>query len=338
MRRRVPVGASGQVWLAEAGLVPALQHAPVPPDLDTHAWAALVRALASRLGDHPAVDLLHRCSRTAEQAGPAAAVAALDAGAVALGVRMPERKGLAAASARGGTGAGTDAGPVTGAGGAGTPGPTADARTLLPDRLATRPEPTGDPADQATRLGQHARGHGDAPGREPVPARLRFGPGAGDTAGRPPAWQPAGERRRGRSGRGRPRRGRLRALASGLVTLVLVAGVAAYLWRQQENPLVVTGAVVAPAEEPGGRCDVTVDVVGTIQTNGQPGTVTYQWIRSDGETSAVLDQSVPSGRASTQVHLFWSFAGQGRYDATATLKILAPTPTEASGQFSYSCD
>jgi len=185
-----------------------------------------------------------------------------------------------------------------------------------------------DSADEVTRLGQRVRGRGDA--REEVPARLRFGPGVGAVGG--PATRPVA---RGR--RRRPRRGRLRALASGLVTLILVGVVAAYLWRQHENPLVVTAAVVAPAEDPGDRCDLTVDVVGTIQTNGRPGTVTYQWIRSDGETSAVLDQSVPAGRSSTQEHLFWSFSGQGRYDATATLKILAPTPLEATGQFAYAC-
>jgi hypothetical protein len=338
----VVVGASGEVWLAEAGLVPALQNVPVPPELDTYAWATLVRTLAGRLGNHPTVDLLHRCSRTAEQAtGLAAAVAALDTGAATLGVRTPERKRLAAAAARAGAGtggAGTGPGgiarPVLAAGGDGQAGAITGVHTLLPDRVVARPEPTADAADQVTRLGQRGRASGDAPGREPGPARLRFGPGAG-AASRPPTWPTADRRRPGRR-RGRWR-GRLRALASGLVTLVLVAGVAAYLWQRHENPLVVTGAVVAAAEEPGDQCDVTVDVVGTIQTNGPPGTISYQWIRSDGETSGVLDQSVPSGRASTQVHLFWSFSGQGRYDATATLRILAPTPMEVVGQFTYAC-
>jgi len=309
------VGAAGQVWLSEAGLVPALQNVPVPPSLDTYAWAALARTLAGRVGDHPAVDLLHRCAGTAEREGLAAAVSLLDDGAAALRVQLPERTRLAAAAAaRADTGTATSAGTGAGA--------DAGADTV-------REEPVPDPADQETQLGQRARGRGRS--REAVPARLRFGPGVG-TAAPPPTWQAASKRRRRR-----PRRGRLRALVSGLVTLALAGGVAAYLWRQQADPLVVTGAVVAPAEDPGDQCDLTVDVVGTIQTNGQPGTITYQWIRSDGETSAVLDQSVPAGRFSTQVHLFWSFSGQGRYDATATLRILAPTGVEAAGQFTYAC-
>src|SRR5690606_33839230 len=109
----------------------------------------------------------------------------------------------------------------------------------------------------------------------------------------------------------------------------IVAAVGGYLWWQRQNPLAVTAATVAPAEPPGDQCDVTVDVVGTVQTNGRPGTITYQWIRSDGETSGVLDQTVAAGAASVQVHLFWSFSGRGRYDATATLQILAPSPMEA---------
>ncbi len=78
-------------------------------------------------------------------------------------------------------------------------------------------------------------------------------------------------------------------------------------------------------------------MVGTVQTNGKAGTFTYQWVRSDGQTSAVLDQSVTSGVASTQVHLYWSFSGQGTLDVSATLKVLAPTPLEATGEFTYAC-
>ena len=164
---------------------------------------------------------------------------------------------------------------------------------------------------------------------------LRFGSGVPASAAQ--VWQgtttPPDQRRRG----GGRRRRTLRAVLSGLITLALVGGVLGFLWWRQQNPLVVTAAVVAPAQPPGNACDLTVDVVGTVQTNGKAGTFTYQWVRSDGQTSAVLDQSVTSGVASTQVHLYWSFSGQGTLDVSATLKILAPTPLEATGEFTYAC-
>jgi len=121
------------------------------------------------------------------------------------------------------------------------------------------------------------------------------------------------------------------------VTLALAAGVAGVFWYRQRNPLVVTAVAVAPAEPPGSRCDITIDVVGTVQTNGRAGTFSYQWVRSDGQTSAVLDQSLPRGAAAVEVHLYWSFSGRGTLPVTATLKILAPSPVEATGAFTYAC-
>lgn len=344
------VQPSGPVCLIEAGLVPALRGAPVPPAVDASAWAVLARTLAERLAAGPVAELLHRCAGIAESTGLGIALDTLRSGAASPGVPGPRRERLTAA-------AGAASGPAVSTGrpaGGVWPAPGAGAQTLLPlgsggsggdlaGRLGGGPGPGGgagdggsgggpggDPAEAATRLGRRsAAGGGGRVAAER--ADLRFGPGVG-AANRPPAW-PAGQSRQHR----RRRRGRLRALASGLLTLALLAGVGGYLWWERQNPLVVTAAVVAPAEPPGDQCDVTVDVVGTVQTNGRGGTVTYQWIRSDGETSAVLDQSVPDGNASTQVHLFWSFSGQGRYQATATLKILAPTPIEASGEFTYAC-
>ena len=42
-------------------------------------------------------------------------------------------------------------------------------------------------------------------------------------------------------------------------------------------------------------------------------------------------------RAVSQVHLLWSVSGHGRLPARATLRVLEPTPVEASGGFTYSC-
>jgi hypothetical protein len=46
---------------------------------------------------------------------------------------------------------------------------------------------------------------------------------------------------------------------------------------------------------------------------------------------------VPSGRSQVAVHLYWSFSGHGTYPATATLRVLTPTATEALGRFTYQC-
>jgi hypothetical protein len=82
---------------------------------------------------------------------------------------------------------------------------------------------------------------------------------------------------------------------------------------------------------------VQVDVVGTIQTDGSAGLITYEWLRSDGQSSGALEQAVKKGETSTQVHLYWRFQGQGTLDATATLRILKPQVLEAATKFTYSC-
>ena len=82
---------------------------------------------------------------------------------------------------------------------------------------------------------------------------------------------------------------------------------------------------------------MTVDVVGTVTTDGRAGTFTYQWLRSDGQVSAELTGSVADGVTSTQVHLMWTFSGPGTYPASATLRVLRPDPVEAVGHLTYSC-
>ncbi|GIG61257.1 hypothetical protein Lfu02_56290 [Longispora fulva] len=130
---------------------------------------------------------------------------------------------------------------------------------------------------------------------------------------------------------------RWRRIVGGLVTGAIIGGVVGYFWWYNAHPLKVTAAAVAPASPPGNGCDVTVDVVGTVTTNGRPGTITYQWLRSDGEATQELSQSVSSGTRSVPLHLHWKFSGKGEYQAKATLKVLGPTPTEAAGEFTYSC-
>lgn len=207
------------------------------------------------------------------------------------------------------------------------------------DKGRTEDAPASSSAE-ATRLGGR-RGAEIAPPVTGGPARtepgrradrlpaagdvVRFGPGVPAAPAWPAAAGPPAKRRRRAAG----------GLAGAVATAALVALVAwLLLWRPE--PLVAVGAAVA-ANDPGTACDVTVDVVGTIDTNGRAGTLSYQWLRSDGETSAVLSQSVESGTTVVEVHLMWTLAGTGTYPATATLRVLEPSPAEASGSFTYRC-
>jgi hypothetical protein len=121
-----------------------------------------------------------------------------------------------------------------------------------------------------------------------------------------------------------------------VLTLLIVAGVVAFLLLRDGSSVVVQRVDVraVPATA---TCDTTVDVVGTLVTDGQAGSVRYQWVRSDGQTSEVLSQTIASGVTTTDVHLQWSVTGQGRLAATATLRVLDPAPVEGSGGFTYSC-
>jgi serine/threonine-protein kinase len=146
----------------------------------------------------------------------------------------------------------------------------------------------------------------------------------------------------GTAPKGRPARGRRDGRRSGgalgglVVTSSVVAATVAFALLPGSESLQVTGATVTAAE-PGRACDVTVDVVGTVTTTGGPGTLSYTWTRSDGETTGVLTQEVAAGQASVDVHLLWTLSGRGRHDATATLRVLEPNPARAEGSFTYSC-
>ncbi|MGE3289341.1 MAG: serine/threonine-protein kinase [Pseudonocardia sp.] len=158
-------------------------------------------------------------------------------------------------------------------------------------------------------------------------------PSAGIPAAPPVPSRPPGRARR------RPRRGTRRSggrVAAALGTALVAAALLAFGLLWDSTPLQVQGASVA-ATDPGRECDVTVDVVGTVRTNGRAGEITYTWSRSDGETTAALTEPVTAGQTSVDVHLLWTLTGRGRHDATATLRVIAPTPTEAAGSFTYDC-
>ncbi|GIF20044.1 hypothetical protein BJ973_002051 [Actinoplanes tereljensis] len=162
----------------------------------------------------------------------------------------------------------------------------------------------------------------------PPPAiEVRFGPGVPVAA---PSWPtaPAAPRR--------PRWRRLVSILSSLLTLALVVVVGLYLW-QRLSPLVVESATVAVPKPAGNSCDVTVNVVATVHTNGKSGTIRYQWIRSDNPPSAVLTEQVGSGQRTAALTLKWTFNGVGTTTETATLNITEPTPMQATTKVAYRC-
>jgi hypothetical protein len=177
----------------------------------------------------------------------------------------------------------------------------------------------GSPAFTTTMPVQRAQ-----PPRTPVVERLRFGPGV------PAASAIAAV---AGTGSGAPPRRRKAVVLSTAFTLAVVAFVVWFLWP--EGPLRVRSVIVAqPATVScGGRADVSA----IVSTNGNPGTLRYPWERGDGQRSGTLRQSLPSGQRSTSLHLLWRFTGTGTYAATATVRLLAPTPASATAHFSYRC-
>ncbi|MEH1015455.1 hypothetical protein V6U90_20370 [Micromonospora sp. CPCC 206060] len=170
------------------------------------------------------------------------------------------------------------------------------------------------------------------PAGPPTGGEIRFGPGVPPppTA---PAWRPQPPQP------ARPRRSAWRVVSSvlsALLTLALLAAVGLYLW-QRLSPLEVTSVSVAVPQPPGNRCDITVDVVATVRTNGRAGTITYQWLRTGATPSNLLTEQVGRGQRTVNLHLKWSFSGVGTTRETATINITTPSPVQGATSFVYNC-
>ena len=153
-------------------------------------------------------------------------------------------------------------------------------------------------------------------------------PGTQEVGG--PAWPNAVKARAKR------RNPRWRGLVSTLITLVIVGGVGFYVWhRNQQQPLKVSGVSVTLASQPK-SCAGTVDVVGTIVTNGKGGPVTYQWTEN-GSAQKAATVTDATGQDTVQVTLRWAFHGTGTQQAVAELQVLTPTSAVGNTQFTYSC-
>ncbi|GLY26139.1 hypothetical protein [Micromonospora sp. NBRC 101691] len=171
-------------------------------------------------------------------------------------------------------------------------------------------------------------------GSTPPPGtEVRFGPGV--PAGPPvaPGWQ------RPPAPPARPRRSRWKLIGSvlsTLLTLALLAAVGLHLWERL-SPLEVHSVRVTVAEPPGERCDVTVDVVATVETNGRAGTIRYRWLRGGAEPGGLLSQRVSRGQRTVTLHLKWAVSGTGTTTETAVIDITEPNPTQGRTIFRYQC-
>ncbi|MEH0827999.1 MULTISPECIES: hypothetical protein [unclassified Micromonospora] len=222
-----------------------------------------------------------------------------------------------------------------------TPGPTqrSGAEPTASWQPTTSWQPTGvPPRHQAT--GPAATGAGAYPDRTgharaasggPAPGgELRFGPGVPGTPPPAPPWPTAPPIRP------RPVWRRVVSVLSTLLTVVLLLAVGLYLW-QRLRPLEVEGVTVAVPRPAGVACDVTVDVVATVRTNGRGGTIRYQWFRSDAPPGAVLTERVGSGQQTAALTLKWTFTGVGTTTGIATVNIVEPTTAQASTRVVYRC-
>ncbi|MGF1424928.1 hypothetical protein [Kitasatospora sp. LaBMicrA B282] len=244
----------------------------------------------------------------------------------------------------------------------GAPAEEVDTATLLADEVwhtpdltvelahgtvATLPLPADEQPDRAPEAASEAAFEA-APEPAPMPAGeavpglaaepdadglRRFGPGI------PTATTPTPERVAELwhgTGPGQAARRRRRWLALLLPLLLVLALLGLFAWQRYVPALTVTG-VSAHTDPAGPACGGTQQVIGTLDTDGRAGTVSYRWLRSDGTVSGTLSQPVLKGTHHTDVVLRWTFEGHGTMAATATLQVLSPNAHSATASFAYNC-
>ena len=132
--------------------------------------------------------------------------------------------------------------------------------------------------------------------------------------------------------------------------LMILAGVAA----------AVIAVVVAAAMRAGGggagplvveRVDLTVDprsgesvcpqgvftFDGAIHTNGENGSVTFAWVRPDGEMVPAHTVEVDEGQRRLPVQLSFAVSGSQAFEGVATLRVLEPDTITKEKEVRYSC-
>ncbi|MFC4586200.1 protein kinase family protein [Sphaerisporangium corydalis] len=359
----VVVGEDGTALLAERGLALALRGEPASPDRDLTAWASLARGLAAgwAAGDPRAAQLFDRAASTATTHGLGSARDYLLNGRDLLPAGFITRERLVrsiqwwsasdvptqspppAAPGYGDTGGQGSEGEVVtllytpGAGDQpfqGTPASGAAGYGASPPAGYGAPPGTTGPTGPTGPAGQGETGRGD----------LRFGPGVPVDTTAAQIWRAGREQQQitvpasERLGRMPARRRRRGGVLWSAVVLALIVAAGLFLWFQRGAPLSVTAVDVKVPKAKG--CDITVNVVGVITTNGAAGQVTYEWLPS-GERPVKHTEPVSSGESAHQVSLKWEIGGQGTRKLTARLRVLSPltpgTRLDDKASFTYKC-
>ena len=109
------------------------------------------------------------------------------------------------------------------------------------------------------------------------------------------------------------------------------------MWKKAHQTLKITAATVSVANPGKIACNSTVDVVGTIFTNGKGGPITYQWTK-DGENLPTGTVTASSGQQQVRVELQWVPGGKGIHHAAAIFQVFTPNVISAqSASFTYTC-
>ena len=332
---------------------------------DARAWAALARAVRQRW-----VDANDPFAKTLEQAAEAAAPREGSRGSIAAGLEqlyagasyLPadfrDRKGLREMTTlwmrRSATAAPSWAASASAI--ASTAGPAAPAaRTLLqlptstitprPDPVRPSPQPPAAAAMAAATVFDPHQPGASPGGNLRSPAGIKSPPPQGGARTLPP---PQGEGRGGgaavRWPAAQPPDGRasaspLRWLPFLLAGLVIAAAAYLGITRFVLPPALAAETANVTVSTTSPDCNSTVVFSGTVLTNGNPGTLTYEWVRNDGVTTGgPQTQTVTSGTHAVNARLTWTVHGLGNYVAQAELRVLSPnTVPPAIASFHYNC-
>ncbi|MFI6323507.1 hypothetical protein ACIBG8_38680 [Nonomuraea sp. NPDC050556] len=308
----VVIAGDGAALLSERGLADAVRGMPPTQERDIAAWGSLARGLAATwaAGVPGAAALFERAAAVAATHGLAAARDTLLGGRDALPGGLISRDALAMV-----------------------------ARRWAALDVVAQGVLNQDEGDIVTLL--------HVPGGQ----QQHFGPGVSTEHSSPveEMWRAGRDQLATASPRGAARAGkvarkrRTRTIVAAAVLALMIAGlVLVWLWYDPftGTPLAVQSVQVTVPKKTLG-CDKTMKVSGTFLTNGQAGTIEYEWRKSDTKQPITQKQTVREGQKSVTVPLLWTVKGQGSFKGTATLRVLSPAQDgktiEGKTSFTYKC-
>lgn len=125
-----------------------------------------------------------------------------------------------------------------------------------------------------------------------------------------------------------------------LSVVVLAAGAFGARWLvDRQGPLTVKQLTVdiRPASAMVGCPGGTFTFTGSIVTRGGKGSLSYRWTRPNGTPEPIRTVTLGKGRHTTTTTLTFGASGAAVFRGEATLQVLTPDVSSASGRFTYSC-